>query len=361
MTKPPRPPRSKPLLRENRAELQSRPIRKRNKAQPALPFDPMPDRVEPALATLKQKPPSGNRYRYEVKWDGYRIHLHIEPSRIRVLTRGGHDWSHRFPDIIEAARELGPATMILDGEAVMLDEQGRSDFNLLQSSLGASGRRQGKDSSPALMMAFDVIYLDGHDLRKLEYRSRRHLLDSTLEGHTGAIRLSEEIDADPVELLQHACQLGLEGIVGKEQDSEYRSGRTDDWIKLKCVQSDGFLIVGYELSIGARGGFSSLLLAAYDGDDLHYVGSVGTGFTERASLDLRTSMDKLPWKRKSPPVPYHGKHDVTWLQPTLIAEIEYRAWTADRKLRHASYKGLRDRQDNADVYRLDCKADEDNN
>ncbi|RVL83941.1 ATP-dependent DNA ligase [Sinorhizobium meliloti] len=351
MAKGTRPPRSKPLLTDESGQLQSRRVRKRNPAQPALPFDPMPDRVEPALALLKQRPPATG-YNWEIKWDGYRIRVHVETGRIRVLTRGGYDWSHRFPSIFDAARELGPASMILDGEACLFDEQGRSDFNLLQSSLGAVGRRSGNLVSPATMMAFDLIYFDGHDLRGLEYRSRRHLLEDLLQGKEGAIRLSEEIDADPVELLDHACRLGLEGIVGKKRDSVYRSGRTDDWIKCKCVQSEAFFIVGYEPSVGAFGGFRSLQLAAYRGDDLRYVGSVGTGFKERASLALRTSMDKLPWKRKQPPVPYSGKRKVVWIQPTLIAEIEYRAWTSDNKLRHGSYKGLREVQDNAEVYRL---------
>lgn len=313
----------------------------------------MPERVEPALALLKQKPPSGPEWSWDIKWDGYRIHVHIDAGKVQVLTRGGHDWSHRFPAIVQAAKELGPATMILDGEAVMLDEQGRSDFNLLQSSLGAVGRRQGKESSPALMMAFDLLYLDGHDLRGSEYRVRRHLLEDALQGHDGAIRLSEEIDADPVAIFDHACRLGLEGIIGKRRDSTYRSGRTGDWLKLKCVQSEGFLIVGYEPSMSGSGGFSSLLLAGYRGDDLAYVGSVGTGFKERSAVDLRAKLDKLVWKQKTPPVPYEGKRRVVWVQPTLIAEIEFRAWTADRKLRHSAFKGLRERQDNADVFRLD--------
>jgi bifunctional non-homologous end joining protein LigD len=353
MTKPPRPPRPRPLLRDDGGALQSRPIRKRNKAQPALPFDPLPARVEPALAELRHKPPAGGNWGWEIKWDGYRVHVVVAPGGVQVLTRGGYDWSNRFPSIAQDAARLGPASMILDGEAVMLDEQGRSDFNLLQGSLGAVGRRQGKEVSPAIMYAFDLLYLDGHDLRNVEYRARRHLLEDALSGHEGAIKLSEEIDHDPAELLEHACRLGLEGIIGKNRESRYRSGRTGDWIKLKCVQSEGFLVVGYEPSIGGRGGFSSLLLAAYDGDELRYVGSVGTGFKERAARDLRGLMDKLTWKRKSPPVAYGGKRKVVWLQPTLIAEIEFRAWTADRKLRHASYKGLRERQDNAEVFRLD--------
>ncbi|XOK15606.1 non-homologous end-joining DNA ligase (plasmid) [Agrobacterium tumefaciens] len=352
MAKGTRPPRSKPLLTDESGQIQSRRVRRRNPAQPALPFDPMPDRVEPALALLKQRPPATG-YNWEVKWDGYRIHVHVEAGRIRVLTRGGYDWSHRFPSIVDAARELGPASMILDGEACLFDEQGHSNFNLLQSSLGAVGRRSGDLASPATMMAFDLIYFDGHDLRGLEYRSRRHLLEDLLQGKESAIRLSEEIDADPVELLDHACRLGLEGLVGKKRDSVYRSGKTGDWIKCKCVQSDAFFIVGYEPSVSAFGGFGSLLLAAYRDDHLTYVGSVGTGFKERASLVLRTTMDKLLWRRKQLPVPYSGKRKVVWIQPTLIAEIEYRAWTSDNKLRHASYKGLREVQDNAEVYRLD--------
>lgn len=349
MTKPPR---SKPLLRTE-APIRSKPRKKRDPAQPRLQIDPMPSRVEPALALLTTKAPSSGNWGWEVKWDGYRLHVHIEGTRVRIITRGGHDWTNRFPAIAEAAKALGPTTMVIDGEAVVLDDQGRSDFNALQKSLGASGRGGGNRASPALLYAFDLLYLDGHDLRSMEYSSRRHLLEDALQDQEGAIRISEEIDADPNELLDHACRMGLEGIVGKNQDSAYRSGRTGDWLKLKCVQSDAFMIVGYELSVGLRGGFASLLLAAYEGDQLVYVGSVGTGFKGREADQLRKTMDKAPWKRKSPPVAYDDKRMVTWVQPVLIAEIEYRAWTSDGKLRHAAYKGLREVQDNADVYRLD--------
>jgi bifunctional non-homologous end joining protein LigD len=313
----------------------------------------MPTRIEPALAQLRKVPPAGSEWSWEIKWDGYRVHVHIEASSVRILTKGGYNWSNRFPLIAAAAEALGPATMILDGEAVVLDEQGRSDFNALQRSLGAEGRRSGSKASPAIMMAFDILYLDGHDLRKVEYRTRRHLLEEVVSNADGAIRLSESIDADPTTLLEHACRFELEGIVGKHRDKPYRSGRMGDWVKCKCVQSEAFLVVGYEPSTSSRGGFSSLLLAAYNGNDLQYVGSVGTGFTERAVLNLRKTMDRLAWKRKTPPVTYFGRRKVTWLQPTLIAEIEYRAWTSDGKLRHAAYKGLRERQDNADVYRIE--------
>ncbi|WP_312938766.1 non-homologous end-joining DNA ligase [Agrobacterium pusense] len=349
-----KPKTSKPLLRHDEP-LRSRPRRRRDPAQPALPLEPMPARIEPALALLKQKPPSGDKWGWEIKWDGYRLAIHAHANGVRILTRGGYDWAARFPAIEKAARALGPASFIIDGEAVVLDEQGRSDFNALQNSLGAVGARSGKKvAGDAILYAFDLLYLDGRDLRELPYRSRRHLLEEMLSGFDGAIRLSEEVETDnPGLMLEHACRLGLEGIVGKDRNSPYRSGRTGDWIKVKCVQSEPFMIVGYEPSMSASGGFASLLLAAYDGDELRYVGSVGTGFKERDANELRRTLDKLLWRKKKTPVSYSGRREVVWVQPTLIAEIEFRQMTPDRKLRHAAYKGLRERQDNADVYRFD--------
>ena len=350
MTKPPR---SKPLLRDTEAPIRSKPRRKRNPAQPQLPFDPMPDRIEPALAQLKAHPPQGDQWSWELKWDGYRLAVHIEPTGVRILTRGGHDWTHRFPAIEQGARALGPATMIIDGEAVVLNDEGRPDFGLLQKSLGASGKAAGNRASDAVLYAFDLMYLDGHDLREMEYRSRRHLLEDTIKANDGAIRLSETLDAEPDVLLEHVRSLGLEGIVGKHLDQPYRTGRTGDWVKVKCVESEAFMVVGYEPSSASPAGFASLVLAAYRGDELIHVGNVGTGFKEAEMTRLRKTLDKLRWKQKQPPVPFIEKSDIVWVDPTLIAEIEFRAWTGDGKLRHASYKGLRERQDNADVYRLD--------
>jgi bifunctional non-homologous end joining protein LigD len=347
MTKRPRNP-TQPLLRKENAPLRSRRIGKRDPAQPKLLFEPMPDRIEPCLALLKTRPPHGEEWSYEIKWDGYRLAIHIEPTGVRLITRGGHDWTHRFPAIADAARALMPATMILDGEAVVLDDQGRPDFSLLQRSLGSSGRGMGKlASSNSILYAFDLLYLDGHDLRGTEYRVRRHLLDDALAGQEGAIRLSEEVDADPDELLAHACRLGLEGIIAKNRDQPYRSGRTGDWLKIKCVQSDSFVVVGYEPSSAVPGAIASLLLAAREGDAYVFVGSVGTGFKREEAVSLRRTLDAL--KTRQPPVKIPGKNLVL-TTPTLIAEIEYRAWTQDKKLRHASFKGLREQQDNADVY-----------
>lgn len=347
MTKPPKP---KPLLQDAEKPVRSRPRKARDPAQPNLPFDPIPDRIEPCLALLKARPPKGDGWVYEIKWDGYRLSVHVEPTRIRILTRGGHDWTDRFPAIKQAALWLPVGTAILDGEAVVLDEQGRSDFGLLQQSLGGRGGK--KSSSDAVFMAFDLVYFDGHDLRNSELDMRRHLLEDLVPaGEQGDIRLSEEIEADGDRLLASACEHGLEGIIAKRRDAPYRSGRLGDWLKIKCTQSDGFAIVGYEKSTASFGGIGRLLLAARKGDGFVYVGGVGSGFNERSAAELREQMDKLIISK--PVVDTGRKRNAVFIDPKLVAEIEYRAWTHDGKLRHASYKGLRDREDGADVYGMD--------
>ncbi|MEZ2129652.1 MULTISPECIES: non-homologous end-joining DNA ligase [unclassified Sinorhizobium] len=346
MTKPPGK-RTQPLLGVAEAPLRSRARKPRDPTQPVLPFDPMPDRIEPCLALLVSKPPKGTEWIYEVKWDGYRLAIHVEPTRVRVITRGGHDWTHRFPSIAQAASRFG-GTMILDGEAVVLDEQGRSDFGGLQQALGGRGGK--RSAAEAIFFVFDILYLDGHDLRRMTFSERRQMLESVIPAEAlGAIRLSEAIEADGDELFASACEHGLEGLIAKKLDSPYRSGRLGDWLKIKCVQSDSFFIIGYEPSAAARGGIGRLLLAAYQGNDLVYVGGVGTGFKERETIRLREDLDKI--KTAKPPVELKRKGAI-WVQPTLIAEIEYRAWTDDGKLRHPSYKGQRERQDNASVYRI---------
>ncbi|NKF30762.1 ATP-dependent DNA ligase, partial [Pseudomonas sp. BGM005] len=213
--------------------------------------------------------PKGRQWAFEVKWDGYRLAVHIEPKGVRILTRGGHDWTMRFPAIAAAAKRLPVSTAILDGEAVVLDAAGRSDYGLLQQSLG--GRGGARQSREAILMAFDLLYFDGHDIRGTELASRRHLLEGLLPaGGEEAIRLSEEIEADGETLLRIACEHGLEGIIAKDRNSPYRSGRLGDWVKIKCVQSDGFLILGYEKSAASFGGIGRLLLAAHKGGKLVY-------------------------------------------------------------------------------------------
>ncbi|MEH7901771.1 non-homologous end-joining DNA ligase [Rhizobium laguerreae] len=346
MTKPPKP---KPLLQDADKPVRSRPRKPRNPAQPNLPLDPMPDRIDPCLALLKPKSPKGSQWAFEVKWDGYRLAVHIAPSGVRILTRGGHDWTDRFPAIAAEARRLPVATAILDGEAVVFDARGRSDFGSLQQSLG--GRGGNRMSREAVRMVFDLLYFDGRDIRQTELAARRHLLEGLVPaGGEEAIRLSEEIDADGDVLLRIACDHGLEGIIAKDRRSTYRSGRGGEWLKIKCIQSDGFVIVGYEKSTASFGGIGRLLLAARKGSELVYVGGVGTGFNERSAADLRKQMDEMIIGKSA--VDTGRKRNSIFVRPELVAEIEYRAWTHDGKLRHASYKGLRDEEKAAELIRL---------
>ncbi|MDP9809336.1 bifunctional non-homologous end joining protein LigD [Rhizobium tibeticum] len=300
------------------------------------------------MALLKSRPPIGPDWIYEIKWDGYRIAVHLNNGNVRILTRGGHDWTHRFPAIEADAKRLGVGSAILDGEAVVLDEQGRPDFGQLQQSLGGRGGKL--NSGASIMFAFDLLYFDGHDIRSLELTARRYFLRSLLQHAQGSVRLSEDLEGDGREIFASACEHGLEGIMAKYKDSPYRSGRLGEWVKVKCVRSDGFAIIGYERSTAAFGGIGRLLLAARKGNKLVYVGGVGTGFNERSALELRAQMDKITTSK--PAVETGRKRDAVYVRPKLVAEVEYRAWTHDGKLRHASYKGLREMQDNAAVYEM---------
>jgi bifunctional non-homologous end joining protein LigD len=351
MVKRPSPPdRRAPLLKEDDSALRGQRRRRRDPAQPQLPFDPMPERIEPCLVKLVTRAPSGPDWLFEIKWDGYRLAVHLEHGNVRIITRGGHDWTERFPAIADAARALPVSTAILDGEAVVLDEIGRSDFNALQKALGGRGGKRA--ASPAILYAFDLLYFDGHDISRMDQDDRRRLLmDLVPEEADGAIRFSPEIEGDGPAIFAAACEHGLEGIIAKQRSKPYRSGRNGEWLKVKCIQSDGFVIIGYEPSADGFGGIGRLLLAARKGNGLVYVGGVGTGFSNASASALRKQMAGIVVSKSS--VDTGRKRKAIWLKPNLVAEIEYRAWTSDGKLRHASYKGLREAADADDILRLE--------
>jgi bifunctional non-homologous end joining protein LigD len=227
----------------------------------------------------------------------------------------------------------------------VLDEQGRADFGALQRALGGRGGK--RSASEAMLYAFDLLYLDGHDIRPMSLVERRALLVDLLYGAEGPIRLSEDIPENAERLLDTACEMGLEGIIAKRRHAPYRSGRGGDW--LKCVQSESFVIIGYEPSRVALGGVGRLLLAACNGRGLVYVGGVGIGFTQASATALRRQMDDLVIEKPAVALSQKG---VRWLTPALVAEIAFRAWTDDGILRHASFKGLREDADEASVYKL---------
>lgn len=308
----------------------------------------MPERVEPCLALLAAKAPSGSAWAFEVKWDGYRLAVHLEPGkRVRILTRGGHDWTTRFPTIAHDVRELGIDSAIIDGEAVVLDEAGASDFGALQQALGGRGGK--RSAASAQLYAFDLLYLNGRDLRTLPLDDRRSVLADLLDGQHSSIRLSEEVNAEGADFLKAACGMGLEGIIAKRRDAPYLSGRGGDWLKIKCIQSETFVIVGYEPSSAALGGIGRLLLAARKGDALVYVGGVGTGFTIKSATALRRQL--ASFQIDKPAIPHRAK-GIVWVTPAMLAEIAFRGWTNDANLRHASYKGLREDADMSEIYQL---------
>ncbi len=311
----------------------------------------MPRRVEPCVATLVDEPPKGSDWAFEIKWDGYRLAVHVEAGEVRAITRGGYDWTKKFGAIVDEARELGHVSMIIDGEAVVLDDQGRSDFGLLQRAVGKKPSLH--DANEIILMAFDLLYLDGRDLRGLPQRERRRLLEPIVAGRDGAIRYSEEVEGEGTEIFRVACSFGLEGVVAKRRDQPYRSGRRPEWVKIKCARRDWFVIVGYEPSTAPGGGIGRLLLAARKSDGFVYVGGCGTGWNQQESAALRELLNAIP--ADAPAVALKRKGAV-FARPVLIAKIEYRAWTQDGKLRHPSFKGVREMEGLTEVFEIDRDA-----
>ncbi len=308
----------------------------------------VPPYVEPCLARLLTEPPVGSEWVHEIKFDGYRIQAHVENGVVRLATRKGLDWTVRFAKIAEALGGLRVQSALIDGEIVVEDEHGRSSFVRLVDDLKA-GR-----SARMVYMAFDLLYLDGEDLRGLPLRERKSKLHPVVAGlGERAIRYSEHLSSDGRAMLDEVCRLGLEGIVSKRLDKPYRSGRTGDWVKAKCKQSDELVIAGYLDSTAIANAVGALVLGFYDGRQLIYAGRVGTGFTHRKAAELWSTLQKLrvansPFGR---PLATQRAKGVRWVSPKLVAQVQYRAWTGDGLLRQASFEALREDKPARDVTR----------
>jgi bifunctional non-homologous end joining protein LigD len=287
------------------------------------------------LATLVDHVPPGNGWLHEMKFDGYRCLIAIGGGKTRAYTRSGLDWSDKFAPIVTVAAKLKVSSALLDGEAVVLDDAGRSDFQALQASL-KGGRAN------LIYYAFDVLELNGEDLAALPQIKRKERLEKLIgTSATGTIRYSSHIVGRGEELLHKFCGMGLEGVVSKKADANYTGVRSDAWLKTKCIQRQEFVIVGWTKSDKARG-FRALLLGVNDKGKLRYAGKVGTGFDGDEMARLMTRMK--PLTRKSPRVdaPRPAVRDATWLEPKLVAEIAFTEVTDDGVLRHPSYLGLRE-------------------
>lgn len=310
-------------------------VAKRGDALQAGLFDaPLPRWIKPCLPTLVEKPPTGPHWVHEIKWDGYRISVYVADGAATIRTRNGHDWTHRFPGIAAVASKLKVRSAVLDGEAVILDDQGRSSFAELQADLDRHG------SDRAVLYAFDLLFLDGEDLREKNLEKRRLALGSVVTKRSG-ILFSEEYSGEGAMLFKTACEHELEGIVSKRIDKPYKSGRRTEWLKTKCVQSDEFVIIGFQPGSGAvRTPLANIKVATFDGTRLKYAGAVGTGFSEASAASLRAKLDKLAIDRC--PIPRLKMSGARWVTPDLRAEIAYRGTTGSGELRAASFKGLVD-------------------
>ena len=287
--------------------------------------------------------PTGSDWIHEYKYDGYRLLLAIGEGVATAWTRNGKDWSDKFKALVKAAAKL-PAGCLIDGEAVAIDDKGKPSFQLLQSTLK---EQQGANLA---FYAFDLLVDRGEDIRKLPNIERKERLAALLEGVPPPILYGDHVVGRGEELFNEICKQGGEGIVSKKASAPYSGTRTRNWLKIKCIQRQEFVIVGWSES-DKRRGFRSLLLAASDGRKLTYVGKVGTGFNARLIEDLMERMQPLEIDKAPAEVPRADRKGAHWIKPKLVAEIAFAEFTDDGILRHPSFIALREDKPASEVVR----------
>lgn len=319
------------------------------KRAPDIPF------ILPQLATLTEDAPTGPLWVNESKYDGYRMQAHSVNNETILYSRSGLDWSHKFPDIRDEVNETFMGRqVVLDGE-IVVGTRGTSSFHALQNALG------NEDTSKARFMVFDVLFYDGLDLRPLALSERRAALESILKEFPakGRVQISKILRGAAATVLTKACSLGAEGIICKRRDAAYTSGRGHNWVKVKCGKRQEFVVIGYSDPKGSRTGIGALLLGVYErGKVLRYAGRVGSGFSTNDLSALRKQLTALVIKQ----TPLHESVDlatvkeagkITWVKPTLVAEVSFTEWTSDGLLRHPVFQGLREDKKATSVKRED--------
>ena len=307
------------------------------KAKPKKVNTTLPEQLAPQLATLVDRAPEGN-WQYEIKFDGYRMLARIRDGEVRLFTRNGHDWTERLPRQAKALQALKLNDSWLDGEVVSLNGDGLPDFQALQNAFDI-GR-----SLDIVYYLFDAPYLDGNDQRQAPVEQRRAVLKTALSGsRSKLLRFSEAFTANQRDIFESACDLALEGVIGKRLGSPYVSSRNTDWVKLKCRLRQEFVIIGYTRPKGSRSGFGALLLAVNDDTGLVYAGRVGTGFDQAALKHIYAQLTPLE-RKVSPlvkPLTSAQARGVHWVEPQLVGEVQFAEWTREGVVRQAAFVGLR--------------------
>jgi bifunctional non-homologous end joining protein LigD len=302
------------------------------------------------LATLVDAAPAGDAWIHEIKFDGYRIVASIADGRVRLSTRNGHDWTDRFGALAAALRRLPVRRAVLDGEVVALRGDGVTSFGELQEALSAGATERLR------YQAFDLLHLDDHDLRGVAQADRKAALSRLLSAAAlgPAVRYTDHVEGQGPAFLAHACRMGLEGIVSKRRDAPYRRGRGRRWLKAKCTRHDEFVVGGYTPPAGSRSGFGALLLGAYRDGALVYAGRVGSGFSDRRLERLHAALREL----ERPTSPFEGSvpdaRGATWVEPVIVVEVAFTERTRDGRLRHPTFRGVREDKDASEVVLTDA-------
>lgn len=301
----------------------------------------MPTAIDPMAAFLTDSKPSGENWIYEIKWDGVRALCFIQEGDLRIYSRRGGRTDQQYPELSVLPNYLNAQTAILDGEIAVLDKDGRSRFELIQPRISVADPNTVAHlsrSTPVHLFLFDLLYLDGFDLRGAPLEGRKETLRSILE-ETNNIRFSQHFTTTAKEMLEVARQMGVEGIIAKDRRSFYESRRSKSWLKLKILNAQEFVICGY--TTGDRSYFSSLALGVYENGKLVYVGNVGTGFNQQSLQQISEKLKPLVVE-KSPFTPKPKVlRDVVWVKPELVCEVQFLEWTTDGKIRAAAFQGLR--------------------
>jgi bifunctional non-homologous end joining protein LigD len=314
---------------------------------------PLPETLVPQLAVLATHPPAGAEWLHEIKFDGYRLLAFVKSGKVTLRTRNGLDWTARFPAIARTLARLKADSAIVDGEVVVLDDEGRSDFQGLQAML--TGRQKGEP----ILYAFDLPFCNGFDLRETPLLARKHMLENMLTESNlePRIRFSDHVLGDGSSVIDKACHLGLEGVISKKTDARYISRRDAGWLKSKCDLRQEFVIIGYTEGQGSRQGFGALLLGYHDRSKrLVYAGRVGTGFDDQHLRELRrrlTMLDQEGWPTDVPP-PRREQKAAHWVKPVLVGEVRFTGWTRDGVLRHPAFIALRSDKSANQIVREDA-------